>query len=229
MFIVDEVNVNRILDTIESVNDTLQYSSIGLFKKSMKSIGFEVLEVSNYPAYNVYSCKGKIKEEFIQLHIYQESFDSDIYILQKFYYQESILENQDRILADRHNGLPSIIHYDEGDGQVLQLRYFTNDDGYREDGNPIMVTYKFNSSQNISRICSTFRKTYNHKNLSLFDVTYIDNFIVDASFCYNNQALSLQLLTTIIPDIRLSELYELTGLINVITKEQLKLIDIFTI
>lgn len=58
---------------------------------------------------------------------------------------------------------------------------------------------------------------------------YVDNIIVDGYVCYNNELLSISILSSILPDIKMVELSDLLNLKNIITQEHLKLIDMFNI
>lgn len=233
MFHVNEFDTGRIIDIIESVDDTLQYSSIELFKQAMKSVGFIVRLIKKYPIYgNFYTCRGKINQQTIHLELYQKTNDDVVCVSMKRYFTEILVSKRVKRLDHRDNDLPSVIRYNEHNGKVTELRYLFEDQEYRKENKPVHITYTYNQAD---EIFSTYSKFTCHRhlddfiNFSLYEVTYINNLIVGGSVCYNNELLSLKELAIIIPDLSMNNLDDLFNLKHVITKEQLKLIDMFII
>lgn len=233
MFNIDEFDPKRIIEIIESVDETLQYSSIDLFKRAMVSIGFVVRLLKKYPIYgNLYSCKGQIEDKIVHLDIYQKNNNDMVCVSQKFYYREILVGKRVKRLAHRDNDLPAVIYYDEFHGKVTELRYFMNNSDFREIGKPILIKYKYDRSNEISLTSYRFccQKYLNYfVNFSLYEVTYRNNLIVDGAVCYNNELLSLKELLAIIQDINVKNLDDLLNLKNMITKDHVKLIDMIII
>jgi hypothetical protein len=233
MFNIDEFDTKRIIEIIESVDETLKYSSIELFKKSMESVGFVVRLLKRYPIYgNLYTCRGKINQQSIHLEIYQKTNDDVVCVSMKRYFTEILVSKRVKRLDHRENDLPSVIRYNEHNGKVTELRYLFEDKEYRKENKPVHIYYTYNQDD---ELLSTYYKFTCHRylddfiNFSLYEVTYINNLIVGGSVCYNNELLSLKELAIIIPDLSMNDLDDLFNLKNVITKEQLKLIDMFII
>lgn len=229
MFSIDEFETKRIIEIIESVDDTLQYSSIDLFKRAMTSVGFVVRKLKTYPNFSSYSCQGKIGEHYVYLDIYQRNHNNVVYIYRKSYYIEKLMGKNVKKLSHRDNDLPALVYYDEHHGKVSELRYFTNNTQCREFGKPLNITYEYDKLQKIASTECRFITSYDDINFSVYSVTYVDNLIVDGAVCYNNELLSVRTLSSIIPDIQMVDLNDLFNLKNVITEEHLKLIEMFTI
>lgn len=233
MFNIDEFDPKRIIEIIESVDETLQYSSIDLFKRAMVSIGFVVRLLKKYPIYgNLYSCKGQIEDKIVHLDIYQKNNNDMVCVSQKFYYREILVGKRVKTLAHRDDDLPAVIYYDEFHGKVTELRYFINNSDFIDIGKPIIIKYKYDRSNEISLTSYRFccQKYLNDfVNFSLYEVTYRNNLIVDGAVCYNNELLSIKKLAMILPDIKMVNLNDLFNLKNVITQEHLKLIEMFSI
>ena len=229
MFNIDEFDPKRIIEIIESVDETLQYSSIDLFKRAMESIGFVVRLLKRYPIYgNLYSCKGQIEGKIVRLDIYQKTNNDVVCVSQKAYYREILVGKRVKRLAHRDNDLPAVIYYDETIGKVSELRYFVDNSDVREIGKPIRIKYKYDKSHKISTIKYSFccQKYLNDfVNFSLYEVTYKNDLIIDGSVCYNNELLSLKELMNILPEISITHLDDLFNLGNMITKDHVKLID----
>lgn len=234
MFHIDELNSKNIIKIVESVEDTLQYESIELFKQAMTSIGFVVRLLKRYPIYgNLYSCKGKIEGKTVHLDIYQRTNNDVVYVYRKRYYRE-ILVSSKRVkrLAHRENDLPAVVMYDEKNGKITELRYYVDNQENRKEKNPVHIMYTYNHANEIVStyyrfICEKYRD--NFINFSLYEAIYKKNLIIDVSFCYNNELLTLQDLHEILPDITLHGLDDLLNLKNIIAEEQLKLIEMYTI
>lgn len=233
MFNTDEFDTKRIIEIIESVDETLKYSSIELFKKAMKSVGFIVRLIKKYPIYgNFYTCRGKINQQSIHLEIYQKTNDDVVCVSMKRYFTEILVSKRVKRLDHRENDLPSVIRYNEHNGKVTELRYLFEDQEYRKENKPVHITYTYNQDAELLSAYYRFncpRHLDDFINFSLYEVTYINDLIVSGSVCYNNGLLSLKELSIIIPDLSMNELDDLFNLKNVITKEQLKLIDMFII
>lgn len=229
MFSIDEFETKRIIEIIESVDDTLQYSSIDLFKRAMTSVGFVVRKLKTYPNFSSYSCQGKIGEHYVYLDIYQRNHNNVVYIYRKSYYIEKLMGKNVKKLSHRDNDLPALVYYDEHHGKVSELRYFTNNTQCREFGKPLNITYEYDKLQKIASTEYRFINSYDDINFSVYSITYVDNLIVDGAVCYNNELLSVRTLSSIIPDIQMVDLNDLFNLKNVITEEHLKLIEMFTI
>lgn len=229
MFHVDEFDAQRIIKIIDSIDDTLQYSSIDLFKRAMTSVGFVVRKLKTYPKFSSYSGQGKIGDHYVYLDIYQKNNSNLFYLYRKSYYIEKLIGTSVKKLSHRDNDLPTLIYYDEHHGKVSELRYFTNNIQCREFGKPLNITYEYDQLQNISSTECRFINSHEDINFSVYSVTYVDNLIVDGAVCYNNELLSIKKLDMILPDIKMVDLNDLFNLKNIITKAHLKLIEMFTI
>lgn len=233
MFHIDELNTKNIIEIIESVEDTLQYSSIELFKQAMTSVGFVVRLLKKYPhSAHSYSCRGKINQKAIHLDIYQRTNNDVVCVRGKRYFIEILASKRVKRLDHREDDLPSSIMYDEENGKITDLRYYVNNQEYRKEKNPVHIRYTYNHANEILTTYCRFtceRYLNNFINLSLYEVVYKNNLIIDGSFCYNNELLSISILSSILPDIKMAELSDLFNLKNILTEEHLKLIEMFNI
>lgn len=233
MFHIDELNTKNIIEIIESVEDTLQYSSIELFKQAMTSVGFVVRLLKKYPhSAHSYSCRGKINQKAIHLDIYQRTNNDVVCVRGKRYFIEILASKRVKRLDHRADDLPSSIMYDEQNGKITDLRYYVNNKEYRKEKNPVHIRYTYNQENEV--LTTYFRFTCeryldNFINLSLYEVVYKNNLIIDGSFCYNNELLNLKNIYEIFPDLTLHGLDDLLNLKNIIAEEQLKLIEMYTI
>lgn len=229
MFYTDEMDTQRIIEIIDSIDDTLQYSSIDLFKRAMTSVGFVVRKLKTYPKFSSYSGQGKIGHHYVYLDIYQKNNSNVFYLYRKSYYIEKLIGKSVKKLSHRDNDLPSLIYYDEHHGKISELRYFTNDNQCREYRKPLNIMYEYDKLQNLSSTECRFINSYEDINFSVYSVTYVDNLIVDGAVCYNNELLSIKKLAMILPDIKMVDLNDLFNLKNVINEAHLKLIEMFNI
>ena len=233
MFHRDELNTKNIIEIIESVEDTLQYSSIELFKQAMTSVGFVVRLLKKYPhSAHSYSCRGKINQQAIHLDIYQRTNNDVVCVRGKRYFIEILASNRVKRLDHRADDLPSSIMYDEQNGKITDLRYYVDNKEYRKEKNPVHIRYTYNQANEV--LTTYFRFTCeryldNFINLSLYEAIYKNNLIIDGSFCYNNELLNLKDIYEIFPDLTLHGLDDLLNLKNIIAEEQLKLIDMYII
>lgn len=232
MFHRDELDTKNIIDIIESVDDTLQYSSIELFKKAMTSVGFVVRKLKAYNNFSCYSCKGKINQQSIHLDIYQRTNNDVVCVRGKRYFIEILASKRAKRLDHRENDLPSSIMYDEQNGKVTDLRYYVSNQEYRKEKNPVHIRYTYNQDNEVLTTYFKFtceRYLDNFINLSLYEVIYKNNLIIDGAVCYNNELLSIVTLSMILPDVKMADLSDLFNLKNIVTEEHLKLIEMFNI
>lgn len=229
MFHIDEFDTHRIIDIIDSIDNTLQYSSIELLKKAMGSVGFVVRKLKTYPNFSSYSCQGKIGGHCVYLDVYKKNHNNVIWLYRKSYYIEKLIKNRIDKFSHRNDDLPALLYYHEDHGKVSELRYFINNIQFREDGKPLNITYEYNKLEELSSTDCRFMIHCNNINFSVYSVTYVDNLIVDGAVCYNNELLSIKSLAMILPDVKMVNLNDLFNLKNVITQEHLKLIEMFSI
>lgn len=231
MFYLDEFDTKKIIEIIESVDDSFKYSSVELFKKAMMSVGFVVRTLKKYENYgNLYSCRGKINQHTIYLDIYEKVKNDSICVSMKRYFNEFSFSNRVKRFAHRENDLPAVILYDERSGKVTDMRYFIDGKACRKEEKPVHIMYTYNQDDEISStyfkfVCESYLD--NFINFSLYEITYTNNLIVDCSFCYNNELLSFKEIALILPDLDLTDLNSLLNFKRTITKEQLKLIEIY--
>lgn len=219
------MNVERIIDIIESVDDTLFYSTMAAFKSAMVSIGFKVRNLKNYPNFSSYSCRGILGEHHIHLGVYQATHNSEVYIEQKRYFEKDTSKKK---IDHRSNNLPSVIEYTET-GLLWRLSYIRNGIEYREDNEPIYVTYEYN---NLNEIAATYHRyfpayQYSQVDLSLYHITFSDETVIDATFCYESELITFEEIQSICPDVKMNTLNDLLNLKKTLNSKELKLIEMF--
>lgn len=229
MFYTDEMDKQRIIEIIDSIDDTLKYSSIELLKRAMVSVGFVVRKLKTYPNFSSYSCQGKINGHCVYLDVYQKNHNNVVWLYRKSYYTEKLIGNRVDKFSHRNDDLPALLYYHEDHGKVSELRYFINNIQFRESEKPLNIMYEYNQLEELSSTECRFMRYCNDINFSVYSVMYVDNIIVDGYVCYNNELLSISILSSILPDIKMVELSDLLNLKNIITQEHLKLIDMFNI
>jgi len=223
MFIVDEMNVERIIEILESVDDTLLYSTMAAFKAAMNSVGFKVRKLKNYSNFSSYSCRGILGEHQIHLGVFQATNDSEVYIEDKRYF-----DKDNNKIAHRSINLPTIIRYTEF-GLLWSFGYYRNGVEFRENNQPLYVNYEYNDSK---EIITTYHRyfpsyQYNQVDLSLYHITFSDEDIIDATFCYESELITFEEIQSICPDVKMKTLNDLLNLKKTLNSKELKLIEMF--
>lgn len=227
MFIVNEMNAESIIETIESVENTLLYSTMAAFKDAMVSIGFKVRKLKNYQNFSSYSCKGSLGEYEIHLDVYQATNDSEVYIEQKRYYDKNTVTVKKRIIH-RSNNLPASICYTEN-GLLWRFGYYYNGVEYRENNKPLYITYEYNDLKEIVATYHRYFPAYQYEqvDLSLYHITFSNSEIIDATFCHKSELITFQAIQIICPDVKMKTLNDLLNLKKTLNSKELKLIEMF--
>ena len=220
MFKKDIVGLHNIIETIESVEDTLYYSTFEYFKLAIRTLDFELCRGS-FGAGFQYNCTGVINGECVNLNFYE--FDDNIRLLHKVYGSG---ENEIIQKMHRDNDLPAIIAYND-DGQINNLSYYLNGQEFRIDDKPLHITIDYdNNSKNITtyhRYKPSFN--YNSDDLTLYHITCFNDEFIDAAFCYKGELIVFDDIVAVLPEIKELDAKQLIKLKQFISTENFKLLE----
>lgn len=220
MFKKDIIDFNDIISTIESVSDTLYYSSFEFFKLAIRALDFDLCR-GNFGTGFQYNCTGVINGIYVNLNFYE--FDGNVRLLHKVY---SIGETEDFTKIHRDNDLPAIIEYND-DGQVTILSYYSNSKEFRLDDKPLHISIDYeNNSKNITTYYR-YKPSFNFDadDLTLYHITFFNDELIDAAFCYKRELLVFDDIVAILPEIKELATDQLIKLKKFISKENLKLLE----
>jgi hypothetical protein len=220
MFKNDIIDFNEIISTIESVSDTLYYSSFECFKLAIRALDFDLCR-GNFGTGFQYNCTGVINGCYVNLNFYE--FDDNIRLLHKVY---SIGETEDVTKIHRDNDLPAIIEYND-DGQMTRLSYYSNNKEFRLDNKPLHISIDYeNNSKNITTYYR-YKPSFNFDaaDLTLYHITLFNDELIDAAFCYKKELIVFNDIIAVLPEIKELDTDQLMTLKKFISKENLKLLE----
>lgn len=220
MFKKDITDFDEIISTIESVSDTLYYSSFECFKLAMRTVDFNLCR-GNFGDVFQYNCTCIINGSYVNLNFYE--FDGNVRLLHKVY---SIGETEAVLKIHRDDDLPAIIEYND-DGQIIRLSYYSDDKEFRLDNKPLHVSMVYeNNSKNITTYYR-YKPSFNFEadDLTLYHITFFNDELIDAAFCFKKEIILFDDIIAVLPEIKELDAKQLFKLTKFISTENLKLLE----
>lgn len=231
MFYTNEGSPKRIVEIIESVDGALLFNSKEKLEKVMGSINFKD-GLANNPNLRLSRPIGQIRSLYtgviynqtVYLEFSQNDGSKDIKLLAKRYVRlGGCFING---IKHRDSDLPAYIQYFSNTGEVSCLFYYKDNKQKRGNNKPVAVShYELDDGNKYLRYYEEY--DYSAENFSIYSVDLLEQKIVDASFCYNNNLVKLSEIIEIIPEFKELKLTELENLksSNLISDELSFLLD----
>lgn len=221
MFIKDLINLSDIIESIDSVESTLYFSSFKKFRNFIKLIDFDLVRGSFGGGFQ-YHCTGLLNGSHISLTFYE--FDNEIRLLQKTYSSE-----ESDLFYKRHRGfdLPASMEYSD-DGQLTTMIYYINGLEFRSDNKPLFIRYEFDSINNKKEQYLRYFPVFDYKqpNYSLYNITVSDDDeIIECNFCYNNRLVDIKNIIEFMPIIKTFKRDKLINIKLFLSEADLNLLD----
>lgn len=219
MLVKNEINFDRIIDVIESLDNTLYYDSVELFEEAMNTIGFKVKENKIFDDYSNQIGTGVLGKYLVELNFFKNETKSLFYLMVKIFQTKESVKH-------RENDLPAVTEYND-DGHLLHLSYYINGEEFRKNKQPIFISYNYKENPNqlikYYRYFTSFE--YNEDDFTIYYITFTEDTVIDCAFCYKRSLLSLDELITVVPEFKFFHLDELLDGKSKLSLQQLALID----
>lgn len=220
MFRKDLINLNDIIAAIDSVVDTLYFSTFKKFRQAITLIDFDLVRGTFGHGFQ-YHCTGIINGAYISLNFYE--FDNKISLLHKVY---SSTDTEFFHQSHRADDLPATMEYSD-EGQLAKMIYYINGVEFRENKKPVFILYMFDAAQKKQEEYFRYFPVFNyeHPNYSLYNITIADNEVTECEFCYNNGLVDLKKIIEFIPIVKTFKHEELLNIRKFLSKDDLSLLD----
>lgn len=231
MFRNDLANLNDIVLTIDSVSDTLSFSTFKLFRKAITLLDLDLVRGSFDSGFQ-YHCTGIFNGYSISLNFYE--INNQIKLLHKVY---SVQEKDINIEKDgsirvagspthRENDLPAVIEYSD-DGIVYKQSYYKYGKEFRDNGEPVFIATSYDKLNNLDKLYLRYYSSfdYEHENYTLYNISIFNDKVVDADFCYDNELINITKIIEVLPIINTFDLSKLSQLKSILTPDELDLLD----
>lgn len=222
MFYTNEGSPKRIVEIIESVDGALLFNSKEKLEKVMASINFKLSTdySQDYETYSNYIYSGIIHKHTVHLN-YLHYPKSDSIVLGCKFYMKIDGEFLNGIRHREHD-LPAILQYSDKTGEVACMEYYIDNIRRRIEHKPVLITfYEGESNERFFRYYQL--DDFSGENFSIYSAHLMDNKIIDASFCYHNNLISLSEIAEIVPEVEHLKIAELETLkSNSLLSEELR-------
>jgi len=205
MFYTNEKSPKKVVEIIESIDGCLYFSSVEVLDAVMKSINFErdlrfgslPLMPQNQLVSYIYT--GTIHSHSVHLNFASYNADPFLKLTTKFYMKR---DDGDFISGTRHRDgdFPSIIGYND-DGNTIYLDYYIDSKLNRINSQPIHILFDRRQDDVIIFNRYNEENDYSGVDFSLYSIKHSNNKVIDAVFCYKQQALQMKTLKEMIPEI----------------------------
>lgn len=231
MFRKDLAVLNDIVLAIDSVNDTLSFSTFKLFRNAIRLLDLDLVR-GNFDKGFQYHCTGVINGYSVSLNFYE--INNQIKLLHKVY---SVKEKDIQIEKDgsirvegtpthRDNDLPAAIEYSD-DGVVHKQSYYKYGKEFRTSGQPVFIVTSYDKLNNLDKLYLRYYSSfdYDHENYTLYNISICNGNVVEAEFCYGNELIHITQISEVLPIINTFDLSKLIQLKSALTQNELNLLD----
>lgn len=206
---------NEIYTIIESIEDTLGYSSIEELKDAMKSIKFTLFDETSFSNSTVFKYKGIINNKYCYLNFLYYETTQNSYVVQK-----SFFLTDDNLIYHRDDS-PAKLGYSI-EGKLVEYDYMINGLHFRNNGMPV----NFTLFQKIEQ--TSYRYKYKKNNYYVYvDMIVLsdDDEIINAGFYFQDFYIKYKNLIEFKPEIKNLNKKQLENIHEYLTEIELQLFE----
>lgn len=206
---------NEIYTIIESIEDTLGYSSIEELKDAMKSIKFTLFDETSFYNSTVFKYKGIINNKYCYLNFLYYETTQNSYIVQK-----SFFLTDDNLIYHRDD-YPAKLGYSV-EGKLVEYDYMVNGLHFRNNGMPV----NFTLFQQVEQ--TSYRYKYKKNSYYVYvDMIVLsdDDKIINAGFYFQDLYVKYKNLIEFKPEIKNLNKKQLENIHEYLTEIELQLFE----